>query len=322
MQNSAKVETALFFSAFPYKRSFLHFIKENNQKIIISNEPWEVKENIQILKRFYNSNLINYAKTKTQRYLDSKNEYEFNQIILWSDKEYSFLLKQIYDPPIVLFIQSSSNQILNFNDYDTISLVGTRNPLPISLLATDRIIELFSIFKNSSVLIENIGKILHKQLELFPQTKKTEKKKIATISGFARGIDYRAHKASLFFDIPTIAILGSGIDYISPKKNLKIFKEARDKNQEFYLVSEFFPSYKAGKYTFPLRNRIIVGLSYYLFVMQAGEKSGALISADYAIQENREIFCFDHDFFNNLNYNNGNKKLIQEGANLLKLDIQ
>lgn len=321
MQNSAKIETALFFSAFPYKRSFLHYIKENNIHLSISNEPWNNKENIKILKYFFNKKQIEYAINKTQDYLKKKEYFNFNQIILWNEPEYSYLLKQIYDPPIVLFIKSTIEQPLNFNQYDTISIVGTRNPFPVSLLATDRIVELFSLCKNSQILIEQIGKIQQKQIQLFKEIKQTPANQIATVSGFARGIDYRAHISSIYFGVPTIAILGSGIDFISPKKHIKLLEEAKKKNQFFYLVSEFFPSFKAGKYTFPLRNRIITGLSYYLFVMQAGEKSGALISADYAIQENREIFCFDHSYFKDLIYNNGNKKLIEEGANLLQLEI-
>jgi predicted Rossmann fold nucleotide-binding protein DprA/Smf involved in DNA uptake len=55
--------------------------------------------------------------------------------------------------------------------------------------------------------------------------------------------------------------------------------------------------------------------------MQAGEKSGALISTDYALQENRDIYCFDHPFFDNLIHNDGNKKLIEEGANVLKIEV-
>jgi len=321
MQNSGKLETALFFSAFPYKRRFLHFIKEYNKNVVISKEPWNEKQNIQLLKYFYNKNQINYAISKTQRYLKNQKNFHFNQIILWNEPEYSYLLKQIYDPPIVLFIKSTTGKILNLNEYDSISIVGTRNPFPVSLLATDRVVELFSIFKNSDELVIQIGKIQQTQFKLFRENLTKNHRKIATVSGFARGIDHRVHKSSLFFNVPTIAILGSGIDFVSPKKHLKLFLEAAINHQEFYLVSEFFPSYKAGKYTFPLRNRIIAGLSQYLFVMQAGEKSGALISTDYALQENRDIYCFDHPFFDNLIHNNGNKKLIEEGANVLKIEV-
>lgn len=324
MQNTARLTTALFFSAFPYKRKFLHYIKENNLDIVISYEPWNEKDNIYLLKYFYSKKKIEYSKEKTIQYLTKKKSLVFDQIILWKEPEYPYLLKQIYDPPLVLFVKSIRGTPIKFDDFDTISIVGTRHPFPIALHAVDRLVELFGILRNSDELITFLTIKRRKHNVLFDEISNLQtfnSKNIATISGFAKGIDYRVHKASIIFKVPTIAILGSGMDFISPRKNLHLLKEAESMNQDLFLVSEFFPTFKAGKYTFPLRNRIIAGISKYLFIMQAGKKSGALISADYAIQENREIFCFDHPFFQGMNYNSGNQRLIEEGAHILKIDI-
>lgn len=325
MQDTAKLKTALFFSAFPYKRNFLHYIKEYNKNIIVSQEPWNEDENIRLLKYFYSKKKIEFAKEKAIRYLNEKINLSFHQIILWNEPDYPYLLKQIYDPPLVLFVKSSKKTIIQFNEYDTISIVGTRNPFPVALNAVDRLIELYSITKNSDQLASFLSKKRNKQKLLFDEVNKNRYyknyNKIATVSGFAKGIDYRTHKASLIFKVPTIAVLGSGIDYISPKRHMHLITDSENSEKDLFLISEFFPTFKAGKYTFPLRNRIITGLSNYLFIMQAGEKSGALISADYAIQENREIFCFDHPFFSGMVYNHGNQKLIEEGAHLLNIDI-
>ncbi len=323
MQNQTdRIITALFFSAFSYKRAFLHYVKENKKNIEISSTPWEINYNIQLLRYFYSKYQIQYAIDKTKNYLQKNFNFFFDNVIFFFEPQYSYLLKQIYDPPIVLFYKSSLKNKIDLNDYDTISIVGTRKPISLSLKAVDRIVELFSLMKSSKNLIENLSLINQKQLKIFNnQNAINLTKKIATISGFAKGIDIRAHKASIYFNIPTIAVLGSGIEAISPSENLEIFKGAQANHKEFILISEFFPTYKSGKYTYPLRNRIIVGLSPYLFVIQSGEKSGALISADYAIQENREIFCFDHPTFNNTLLNNGNKKLIEEGANILQIDL-
>ncbi len=151
------------------------------------------------------------------------------------------------------------------------------------------------------------------------EIKPIKKTRMITISGFAMGIDARVHEASLYFNVPTIAILGCGIEEISPKKNYFLFEKAIQEKKQFIFLSEFFPDYRAGKYTLPLRNRIIAGISFYLFIMQAGIKSGALISAGYAIDENRNIFCFDHKIFDYTGGNEGIRKLISEGATSLQL---
>lgn len=323
-QNRARIISGLFFSSLPYRRKFLNFIKEKNYKILISEEPWEDNQNL--LKYFFKKNLLFYLRKKTLEYYKEQS-FLFDSIILWNDPQYPELLKQIYDPPLVLFCKSSIESEINFNQYDFISIVGTRKPYPISLQAIDRILEIFSISKNTENLIHNIGVVNQHNGQLFPTIIEKFKKKyknfleIATISGFAKGIDFRVHQSSMFFNIPTIAVLGSGIDFISPRSNYFLFEEAKRSKKVFIFLSEFFPTYKAGKYTFPLRNRIIVGMSPYLFLIQAGKKSGALISVDYALQENREIFVFDHPLFQQVGGNEGSQNILEQGANRICIDL-
>lgn len=324
-QDRARIITALFFSGLPYKRKFLHFVKEKNLEIFVSEEPWD--SNKKLLKYFFSSSIIEYTKQKVQNYY-KKQLFYFDFCILWGEPSYPQLLKEIYDPPLVLFCRSTFKKEIDLNQFDTISIVGTRKPLTISLQAVDRIIELFSISKSSENFIHNLGVVNQNNKGLFGsivsnpfEQNLLETKQIATVSGFAKGIDFRVHKASLFFEVPTIAIIGSGIDRISPKSSYPLFNEALQSKQQFILISEFFPTFKAGKYTFPLRNRIIVGMSPYLFLVQAGKKSGALISVDYALQENREVIVFHHNLFSQIGGNEGGLELIQQGANQVTFPI-
>lgn len=320
-QDGARLLTALFFSSLPYRRKFLHFVKEKHLQISLSETPWDA--NKEILKFFFSPKLIEYSKQKTLSYYKKKN-FSFDFFIIWGDPDYPELLKEIYDPPLVLFGKSSIKTVINFNKFDLLSIVGTRKPLAISLQGVDRIVEMFRISKSTDTLLYNLGILNQTSKDLFGnsiihQLKLNTSKnlQIGTVSGFAKGIDFRVHRASIYFQVPTIAVLGSGIDQISPKSSLPLFFEAKRSYHPFFLISEFFPTYKAGKYTFPLRNRIIVGLSPYLILVQAGKKSGALISVDYALQENREIIVFHHQLFDQVGGNEGGEELIQQGANFI-----
>ncbi|MCS7204866.1 MAG: DNA-protecting protein DprA [Leptospiraceae bacterium] len=324
MQNqAARIISALFLSSLPYRKGFLHRIKENQKKFSITENPWDEPNNKKILKTYYGKRWIEYGKRKALNYIEKKkSKFEFDSLLFFDEPEYPRLLKEIYDPPLVLFLKHSiQKENTNFNQYDMISIVGTRKPLSISLLAVDRLIEFFSLLKSSKKLISQLVE-WNSHKDLFPQSTKTDNQSstIATVSGFAKGVDERVHRASVFFSVSTIGILGCGIDEISPKKNKEIFFKAQEEKKEMIFISEFFPTHKPGKYTFPLRNRIIAGFSNYLFIMQAGSKSGALITAEYALQENREIICFDHPLFRNTKHNLGNQMLISDGAHQLKIE--
>jgi len=133
-----------------------------------------------------------------------------------------------------------------------------------------------------------------------------EKERSTVISGGAKGIDYKAHLFALEQRIPTVIVLGSGI--LEMDRRIKVLLE---KYENISVVSEFLPWKKANKYTFPRRNRIIAGLSEKIFVIEAGRKSGALITASYAKRYGRKVFVYIGD--ENSERWEGCKELLKKG---------
>lgn len=134
-------------------------------------------------------------------------------------------------------------------------------------------------------------------------------KNIVVVSGMARGIDTCAHRGALDVSCNTIAVMACGADICYPKENKEIKKEIEDKG---LVISEYPPGTQPEKYYFPQRNRIISGLSEITVVVQAGNSSGALITAELAAEQGREVFAVPGNI--DSRYNLGNNKLIKEGA--------
>lgn len=132
---------------------------------------------------------------------------------------------------------------------------------------------------------------------------------ITIVSGLAKGIDTIAHKSALANNLDTIAVLGCGIDYIYPAENTALAAEILEKNG--LILSEFPAMTEAVKTNFPRRNRIISGLSVATIVIEAPEKSGALITAKFALEQNRDVFVVpgDVDRLNSI----GNLRILQRG---------
>lgn len=139
---------------------------------------------------------------------------------------------------------------------------------------------------------------------------------IAIISGMALGIDSEAHKAALDVGLPTVAVLPSSVDDASlyPRQNHGIAK--RILAQGGALVSEYQAPYKAHPHSFPARNRIMTGLSHATLVIEAGEKSGTLITARLALDYNREVLAIPHEL--ERESGKGVNRLIREGATLVR----
>jgi DNA processing protein len=131
-------------------------------------------------------------------------------------------------------------------------------------------------------------------------------------SGMAMGIDSLAHRQSLDQEKLTIAVLGSGLGQKILKRafNYRLGQEIIEKNG--LLVSEYPPNFEANKFTFPARNRIISGLSLGVLVIEAAERSGTLITARYALEQNREIMAIPGNIFSQQSL--GTNKLIKQGA--------
>ena len=136
------------------------------------------------------------------------------------------------------------------------------------------------------------------------------------VSGLATGIDAIAHKASLENNIPTIAVLGSGLSpsVFYPKQNVRLAEEITSRGG--LLISEYDYDMKAAYWSFPQRNRIISGLSSATLVVEAPERSGALVTARFALDQNRDVLAIPGSaFFQN---SRGTNKLIKEGAALIE----
>ena len=201
-------------------------------------------------------------------------------IVTISDKNYPELLKQIYDPPFILYIKGTlKKQEL------CLAVVGTR--------------KLTFYGKQMAPLISY----------------DLAKSGFTIVSGMARGIDTLAHKSALKAKARTIAVLGSGIDgkSIYPPENRKLAEEIAENGA---VISEYPPGTSALAYHFPQRNRIISGLSYGVLVIEAPSKSGALITAKTALDQNREVFAIPGSIL--WENSQGPNYLIKKGAKLVQ----
>lgn len=139
------------------------------------------------------------------------------------------------------------------------------------------------------------------------------KKGVVIISGLAKGVDSYAHMGTVYAKEKTIAVLGSGLDNIYPKENIKLAKKIVEYGG--CIISEYPMGIKPEKKNFPQRNRIISGLSEGVLVVEAKEKSGTLITVDFAIEQGREVFCVPGNI-NSIN-SVGTNELIKQGAKIV-----
>jgi len=136
---------------------------------------------------------------------------------------------------------------------------------------------------------------------------------LGVVSGLAMGIDMESHRGSIEGGMPTIAVLGTGIDIIYPAVNRTMFEEVPENR---VLVSEFNPGTPARPQNFPQRNRIISGMSQGVLVVEAGVRSGSMITARFALEQGREVFAIPGSIHNPMA--RGCHKLIAEGAKLVQ----
>ena len=192
-------------------------------------------------------------------------------------KEYPEKLKNIYDPPRKIYLIGNKSLLYQKG----IAIVGARD-------AT----------QYGKKIAYNLAKELSEQ-------------NIVIISGLALGIDSYAHTGTV--QGRTIAVLGSGIDNIYPKENLELAREII-KNKGC-IISEYPLGTKPERLHFPQRNRIISGLSNGVVVIEASKKSGALITAEFALEQGKEVFAVPGDL--NKKQSEGTNQLIKDGAILL-----
>ncbi|MBC1805762.1 DNA-protecting protein DprA [Listeria sp. FSL L7-0993] len=194
------------------------------------------------------------------------------------DDHYPELLREIYEAPPILFCKGD----IDLLQKQAIAIVGTRQMSEYGRKACRKI---------ASELSEH---------------------QLVIVSGMAVGIDTTAHKAALQKSGATIAVLGSGVNNIYPLKNQLL---ANDIAQDGLLLSEYLPDEEARRWHFPERNRIISGLSIGTVIIEAAERSGSLITADMALEQNRQVFAVPGNIF--IDTWKGTNYLIQEGAKLV-----
>ncbi|MBE9528804.1 MAG: DNA-protecting protein DprA, partial [Proteobacteria bacterium] len=201
-------------------------------------------------------------------------------ILAYSDSRYPALLKEIPDPPHLLFVRGTEFGLLGSV---SIGVVGTRNVSEYGRMISETI----------SHDLASLG--------------------IVVVSGGARGCDSAAHKGVLRAGGATIAVLGTGVDIVYPGENRALYEEITDRG---LLVSEFPVSTPPAKYNFPRRNRLISGLSLGVLIAEAPIRSGALMTARSALEQNREVFAVPGSAVSVKS--KGSNRLLKEGAGLVE----
>lgn len=202
------------------------------------------------------------------------------RILTQSDEAYPVHLKQIHDPPLVLYVRGE----LRAGEKNSLAIVGSRQTTHYGSETARRLGFQFG----------NIG--------------------LAVVSGLARGIDTAAHRGCLQAKGHTVAVLGFGFDYLVRAENVKLAAEIVENGGA--LVSEFSCGRAPDRQTFPMRNRIVSGMTMGTLVVEAGVSSGALITANFALDQGRQVFAVPGRV--DSPHSQGCHKLIQNGAKLVQ----
>jgi DNA processing protein len=200
-------------------------------------------------------------------------------ILTLNNESYPERLKNIYDPPPLLYVRGEIQK----EDALAVAIVGSRRTLPYGRAITEKIAQ--DLVRHG----------------------------VTVVSGMARGIDSVAHQGAIAGGGRTIAVLGCGVDVIYPPENRKLCEQIIDHGA---VLSEFRMQSPPEAGHFPKRNRIISGLSLGVVVVQAGKDSGSLITAGYALEQGREIFAVPGNV--GADSSQGSNKLIKEGAKLVE----
>lgn len=200
------------------------------------------------------------------------------RLVSIDDEEYPDNLRSIYEPPQVLHVRGE----IRINKYKAVAIVGSRKA---TCYGTD-------MAKNLAYELASRG--------------------IAVVSGMARGVDTFAHKGAVEAGGKTIAVMGCGVDVAYPPENSQLIEKVCKSGA---VISEYGVGVKPFPLNFPARNRIISGLSIGVVVIEAGEKSGSLITADLALEQGREVFAVPGNA--DSSFSKGTNSLIKQGAKLV-----
>ncbi len=201
------------------------------------------------------------------------------QMIVYTDPLYPDCLKEIYDAPILMFARGRTELLTR----TSLGIVGTRRPTTYGIAATERL----------SAELAASGLVI--------------------TSGMARGIDTAAHRAALSAGGDTVAVFGSGVDHIYPAENRRLAEEISTRG---LLLSEFPMGSPGHPQNFPQRNRIISGLSIGVLVVEGAQYSGSAITAQLALEQNREVFAVPGNITSKMSW--APNLLIKQGAKLVQ----
>jgi DNA processing protein len=218
------------------------------------------------------------ARSEAERELVRIKELK-GQIVTWADEAYPANLREIFDPPPVLWVLGDGTLLQR----PAIAIVGTRHPTPYGLGMAE-------------VLARDLGS-----------------RKLVILSGMARGIDTAAHKGALSAGGKTVAVWGTGVDVIYPKENKSLAEKILMSGGA--IVSEYRLGTFPAPQNFPKRNRILSGISIGVLVVEAGENSGTRVTARCALEQNRDVYAVP----GNVTTKNawGPNTLIKQGAKLV-----
>ena len=231
-------------------------------------------------------NILNKnIKIEVEKHIEYMKKNNIDIISIY-DNEYPYILKKIYDPPITLYVKGDKN----FLNKKSIGIVGCRDATKYGKSA-------------AKYFAYNLAK-----------------QNINIISGLARGVDSYSHVGAICAQEDkknicgkTIAIVANGLDTVYPEENLYLAKKIVETGGA--ILSEYPLGTKPDKMNFPARNRIISGMSDGIIVVEAKEKSGTLITVDFALEQGRDVFVVPGNI--NSHHSVGTNRLIQQGAKLV-----
>jgi DNA processing protein len=249
------------------------------------------EEELYLQPKKYIEEILNRSITKNWDMLEYRNKADRIDTVCkmrsikwvsWTNSCYPPLLREIYDPPTIIFYRGN----LPNPEKSLLGMVGTRRPSPEGAAQAYKLAYGTGLYG------------------------------ISVVSGLALGIDTMSHRGNLAATVPGYAVLGSGIDEIYPSTNRSVAKKILDLGGA--IISEYPPGIRPGKWTFPARNRIISGLSRSVLIVEAPEKSGALITASFALEQGKDLWTSSTGIQENAAFDKrGTIKLAQDGAEII-----
>ncbi|MEO0369269.1 MAG: DNA-processing protein DprA [Pseudomonadota bacterium] len=248
------------------------------------DQRWNHRQKLELLSAYsapqrifneFGAGLINASLHKSVQQFLEQSD---QHLLSLNCADYPMRLKQISDPPLLLYAKGNIDLLKE----PTVAIVGSRRPTEIGRIFADRV----------AYELASLG--------------------IAITSGLALGVDGAAHQGCLRAKQGTIAVLGCGVDIIYPTRHRNLYAQIND---EGLLLSEFHLGAGVTRYAFPKRNRIISGLSLATVIVEAAQKSGTLITAKCALEQNRDVFVAPGGVLSQQYA--GSNDLIKQGAALI-----